>query len=57
MMSTTTQGTERGMRAVQRLVTLIKAIDAFGLVLVGVVCSCTHKAPVGTLASSGEVSQ
>ena len=57
MVSTATQGAERRMRAVQRLVTLIKAVDAFGLVLVGVMHSCAHKAPVGSLASSGEVAQ
>ena len=55
--STTTQGAERRMRAVRRLVTLIEAVDAFGPVLVGVVRSRAHKAPVGTLASFGEVSQ
>ena len=57
MVSTTTQGAEGRMRAVRRLVTLIEAVGAFGLMLVSVMCSRTHKAPVGTLASSGEVSQ
>ena len=57
MVSTTTKGAEGRMRAVRRLVTLIEAVDAFGPVLVSVMRSRAHKAPVGTLASSGEVSQ
>ena len=58
MMSTTTQGTERRVGAIRRLVALTEAVGALCPVLVCVMCTCTlHKAPMGSSAAFGEMSQ
>ena len=57
MVSATTQGAEKRVGAIRRLVALTKAECASGPVLVGVMRSRAHKAPVGSFAAFGEMAQ
>ena len=56
-MSTATQGAEKRVGAIRRLVALTEAVCASGPVLVSVMRSRAYKAPVGSFAAFREVTQ